>query len=98
MKVELSDRAERELQRIARWWREHASSAAVSLDELEHMIEHIETTSMLGVVYEAKAGRTVYRRLMKKSGCHVYLVCQSAQLVVIVSIWGARRRRGPKFR
>ena len=98
MKVELSRRAEREMQRIARWWQEHASSAAVFLDELEQMIEHIETTSMLGAVYEANARRTVHRRLMKKSGCHVYLVCRSAQLVVIVSIWGARRRRGPRFR
>ena len=98
MKVELSRRAEREMARIARWWREHGSSPDVFLDELEQMIEHIETTSVLGVVYEAKARRTVHRRLMKKSACHVYLVRKSEDLVVVVSIWGARRRRGPKFR
>lgn len=101
MKVDLSRRAEREMERIARRWREHASSPAVFLDELEKiekMIEHIETTSVLGAVYDAKAQRTVHRRLMKKSACHVYLVRKSAELVVIVSIWDARRRRGPKFR
>ena len=98
MKVDLSQRAQREMERIARWWLENASSPAVFLDELEQMIEHIETTSVLGTVYDAKARRTVHRRLMKKSGCHVYLVRQSAELAVIVSIWGARRRRGPKFR
>ena len=98
MKVDLSRRAQREMQRIAARWRENASSPAVFLDELEQTIEHIETTSVLGAVYDAKARRTVHRRLMKKSACHVYLVRQSAELIVIVSIWGARRRRGPKFR
>jgi hypothetical protein len=86
------------MQRIAAWWQEHASSPAVFLDELEQTIEHIETTSVLGAVYDAKARHTVHRRLMKKSACHVYLVRRSPELVVIASIWGARRRRGPKFR
>jgi hypothetical protein len=98
VKVDLSLRAQSEMERIALRWREHASSPAVFLDELERTIEHIETTSVLGPVYDAKAQRTVHRRLMKKSGCHVYLVRRSAELVVIVSIWDARRRRGPKFR
>ena len=98
MKVDLSRRAEREMGRIARWWQEHSSSPAVFLDELEQMNEHIETTSVLGAIYEAKGRSTVHRRLMKKSVCHVYLVRRSPELVVIVSVWGARRRRGPKFR
>jgi len=85
------------MERIATWWREHASSPAVFLDELEKTIEHIEATAVLGAVYDAKARRTVHRRLMKKSACHVYLVRRSAELVVIVSIWGARRRRGPQL-
>jgi hypothetical protein len=97
VKVELSRRAQREMERIAIWWREHASSPGVFLDELEKMIGHIETTSVLGAVYEAKAQRTVHRRLMKKSACHVYLVRRSDELVVVVSIWGASRRRGPRL-
>ncbi len=86
------------MERIARRWQEHASSPAIFLDELEQMIEHIETTAVLGTVYDANAQRTVHRRLLKKSACHVYLVQKDDELVVIVSIWGARRRRGPKFR
>jgi hypothetical protein len=97
VKVELSRRAQREMEGIATWWREHAFSPAVFLDELEKTIEHIEFTSVLGAVYDAKSRRTVHRRLMKKSACHVYLVRRSAELVVIVSIWGARRRRGPQL-
>jgi hypothetical protein len=53
MKVDLSRRAEREMERIARWWQEHASLPNIFLDELEEMIEHIETTSVLGAVYDA---------------------------------------------
>jgi plasmid stabilization system protein ParE len=98
VKVDLSRRAEREMERIARRWQEHASSPATFLDELEQVIGHIETTAALGAVYNANARRTVYRRLMRKSACHVYLVRKDDELVVIVSIWGARRRRGPKFR
>jgi hypothetical protein len=33
----------------------------------------------------------------EKSACHVYLARKSDDVVVIVSIWGARRRRGPKL-
>lgn len=58
MKIDLSRRAEREMERIARRWQEHASSPAIFLDELEQMIEHIETTAVLGTVYDANAQRT----------------------------------------
>lgn len=85
------------MERIARWWHEHASSPDVFLDELEQAITHIETTALLGTVYDAGAQRPVYRRLMKKSGYHIYLVQRSKNVVVIVSVWGARRRRGPKL-
>jgi len=34
---------------------------------------------------------------MEKSEYHVYLVRRSDELVVVVSIWSARRRRGPKL-
>jgi hypothetical protein len=39
----------------------------------------------------------VTRLLMEKCEYHVYLVRQSEELVVIVSIWSARRKRGPKL-
>lgn len=97
MKVDLSDRALREMQRIDVSWRKRASSPDVFLDEFEELVEWIETTGVIGPVYDAKAKRRVHRLLLEKSEYHVYLARKSAELMVVVSIWSARRKRGPKL-
>ena len=100
MKVELSDRAHGEMQRInASWasWRKQADFPELFLDELLETVELIETTGVLGAPYNVKAKHRVTRLLMEKSEYHVYLVRRSDELVVVVSIWSARRRRGPKL-
>ena len=94
MKVELSDRALLEMQRIDVSWRKRASSLDVFLDELEGLVKWIETTGVIGPVYDAKAKRQVHRLLLEKSEYHVYLARKSEELIVVVSIWGARRKRG----
>lgn len=85
------------MQRIDASWRKHASSSDVFLEELQEIIELIETTEVLGRAYEAKTKRRVHRLLMEKSEYHLYLVRKSEELVVVVSIWSARRRRGPRL-
>lgn len=97
MTVELSARALREMQRIDASWREQADSPELFLGELLETVELIETAGVLGVIYQANAKRRVHRLLMKKCEYHVYLVRASAELVVIVSIWSARRQRGPRL-
>ena len=47
--------------------------------------------------YDAKAKRQVHRLLLETSEYHVYLARKSEELIVVVSIWGARRKRGPKL-
>jgi len=71
VKVDLSDRALREMQRIDVSWRERASSPDVFLDELEELVKWIETTSVIGPVYDAKAKHRVHRLLLEKSEYHV---------------------------
>jgi hypothetical protein len=86
------------MQRLDVSWRKRATSPDVFLDEVEETIELIETTGVLGVVYDAKAKHRVHRlMMMKKSEYHVYSVRKSDDLVVVVSIWSARRKRGPKL-
>jgi hypothetical protein len=97
VKVDLSDRALREMQRIDASWRKRASSPDVFLDELEETIEAIEVRGLFGVFYDAKGKHRVHRLLMKKSEYHVYLVRKSDDLVIVVAIWSARRKRGPKL-
>jgi len=48
VKVELSDRALLEMQRIDVAWRKRASSPDVFLDEFEQLVEWIETTGVVG--------------------------------------------------
>ena len=97
MKVELSDRALGEMQRIDASWRKQADFPSLFLDELLETVELIETTGVLGTIYSIKAKYPLYRLLMTKSQYHVYLVRKSDELVVAVAIWSARRRRGPKL-
>ena len=97
MKVELSDRALLEVQRIDVSWRTRASSPDVFLDELEKLVEWIESTGVMGPVYDAKAKRRVHRLLLEKSEYHVYIARKSEDLIVVVSICSARRKRGPKL-
>ena len=99
MKVDFSDRALREMRRIDASWRKRAVLPDVFLDELEETIELIETTGVLGVVYnsyDTNGKRGVHRLLMKRSEYHMYLVRKSDDLVIVVAIWSARRKRGPK--
>jgi hypothetical protein len=97
VKVELSDRALQEMQRINASWRKQADFPELFLDELLDAVELIETTGLLGAAYNIKAKRPVHRLLIGKSEYHAYLVRESEELVVVVSIWSARRRRGPKL-
>jgi hypothetical protein len=97
VKVELSDRAHLEMQRINASWRKQADFPDLFLDELLETVELIETTGVVGTIYSIKAKHRVHRLLMTKSEYHVYLVRKSDELVVVVSIWSARRRRGPKL-
>jgi len=97
VKVELSDRALLEMQRIDVSWRKRASSPDVFVDELEELVRWIETTGVIGPAYDAKAKRQVHRLLLEKSEYHVYLARKSEESIVVVSIWSARRKRGPKL-
>jgi hypothetical protein len=97
VKVELSDRAVRDMQRIEASWSKRADVPALFLDELLETVELIETTGVVGTIYRIKAKHRVHRLLMAKSEYHVYLVRKSNELVVVVSIWSARRRRGPEL-
>lgn len=97
MNVVLSDRAHREMQRIDATWRRQAEFPELFLDELLETVELIESTGVLGTPYQVQAKRRVTRLLLEKCEYHAYLVRQSEDVAVIVSIWSARRRRGPKL-
>jgi hypothetical protein len=50
----------------------------------------------MGTAYEADVGFPVRRMLLKKSATHVYFGLNGDEIVVL-SVWGAHRKRGPKL-
>ncbi len=61
------------------------------------MLELLQHNPDLGVEYEAVYfGAPVRRLLMSKTETHVYYA-HVEDAVVVLAVWGARRRRGPKL-
>ncbi len=62
--------------------------------ELGALLAVLPTTPIMGTAYDADVGFPVRRVLLKKTATHVYFGINGAELVVL-SVWGARRHRGP---
>jgi len=96
--VRISARAQREAERRDRWWREQRPEALERFRlELADAIELIRDNPSLGIRYEAvRFEATVRRILLPVTETHLYHA-QVVDEVVIICVWGARRRRGPKL-
>lgn len=99
MKVRFSPRAQRRARIVARWWRENRPAAPTLFDdELHEAIERLKSHPTLGPEYESIGGEIVRRVLLPKSAQHVYYaVDDENDVVVIYTVWGARRGRAPKL-
>lgn len=80
-----------------RWSTEHGFDAVNPLlDDILHAAELLRENPELGVVYSRGGFRNEVRRLLLRSGWHVYYRFHSSRgLVEIVSIWFANRGSGP---
>jgi plasmid stabilization system protein ParE len=97
MKLRLAARALREAKRLKTWWLANRPKAPDLFErELDVALEEIAADPQVGVLYEqGKLDVPVRRVLMPKTKTHVYWAVDGDEIVV-VSIWGARKRRGPK--
>jgi plasmid stabilization system protein ParE len=98
MKVRLAPRALADAKRLKRWWVRHRTKAPDLFErELDVTLARIAAMPNLGSLYEPEGGDVGVRRaLMKKTGHHIYYAVQGDEIVVI-TIWGARKERGPKL-
>jgi len=80
-----------------RWSTEHGFDAVNPLlDGILHAAELLRENPELGVVYSPGGFRNEVRRLLLRSGWHVYYRFNSNRnLVEIVAIWFANRGSGP---
>ncbi len=61
-------------------------------------MRQLAETPDLGQVYETAQGKLIRRLLLRKTEQHVYyFVDDDTNTVVIQTIWGARRGRGPRL-
>ena len=97
MNVRFAPRALAEAKRRKTWWLKNRPAAPELFElELGAMLSVLPTTPIMGKVYEADVGFPVRRVLLKKSATHVYFGVNGGELVVL-SVWGAHRKRGPKL-
>jgi plasmid stabilization system protein ParE len=100
VKVKLSTRAKRELERIDARWRKHRPLVPNLL--IEELVAAEDELAM--APYSRRPcgefkGQTLRFYLLRKTAYQVYYtVTAEDDVVMIHSIWGARRGRGPKLR
>ena len=97
MKIRITPRALAEAKRRKTWWRQNRPAASELFEEeFRAAIAKLAITPIMGSPYDADVGFPVRRLLLKKTASHLYFGLNSDELVVL-SVWGARRRRGPKL-
>jgi plasmid stabilization system protein ParE len=98
VKLRVSARARREADRRGAWWGANRANAQdLFTRELLHVLDLLRDNPDLGIAYEAvHFGVPVRRLLMPKTETHVYYA-RVGDAVVVLAVWGARRRRGPKL-
>jgi plasmid stabilization system protein ParE len=90
-------RALREIDRAARWWVANRDARTLFEEELAQALRQIRTEPGIGQVYRVVRGREQRRLLMRKTARHVYYRVEAPERILILSVWGARRGRGPKL-
>jgi plasmid stabilization system protein ParE len=99
VKVRFSRPAQKQADRLDRWWREHRSDTAdLFARELEIARQTLLVEPNLGQTYIERRGVVVRRLLLPKTHNHVYYEYDDESgMVMILAVWGAPKERGPKL-
>ncbi len=98
MKLEISKRARRQIEKIQGWWSENRPAArGLFLDELATAERHLRTNPELGSVYSEQKTGTVRRVLLPKTHHHLYYRYRADRdELTVLCIWGATERAWPE--
>jgi plasmid stabilization system protein ParE len=99
VKLEISKRARRQIERIQAWWvKQRPVARDLFLDELAAAECQLRATPELGSIYtEHKAG-TFRRVLLPKTHHHLYYRYRADRdELTVLSVWGSPKGRGPKL-
>lgn len=88
--------AQRHVEREHAWWLANRDHTDVFAEELARAIDLVRLLPGAGSPYE-RAGTVGLRRVyLERIGAHLYYTVD-VERVVVRALWGARRRRGPRF-
>ncbi len=79
-----------------RWWLEQRNQRHLFEDELGAALNLLTLLPGIGTPYAVTPVPGVRRLYLDKLACHLYYTYDDEQ-VIIKSLWGARRGRGPSF-
>jgi len=97
MRLRLTPRALAEAKRKKIWWLQNRPAVPDLFEqELIATFDSIVAVPTIGAEYRADFAVNVRRVLMPKTRNHVYFAVNGEE-VVILSVWGAQRARGPKL-
>ena len=96
MKLRLTPRALREAKRLKSWWVNNRDEEHLFDEELAETLAQVLATPTIGTSYPSRFEVSVRRVAMKKTNNHVYFTVHNDE-VVVLSVWGAPRGRGPKL-
>jgi plasmid stabilization system protein ParE len=100
VRVEFAARALTEIDRAARWWRDHRPDTRKLFDdELLAAVELLKSAPGVGASYPEPRRREVRRVMLRKTGYHLYYRPDpDAGRLLVLSVWSAVRGRGPHLR
>jgi plasmid stabilization system protein ParE len=98
VKLRIGKRAQRQIDKLEQWWREHLGSSKRFVDELGATFELIAAIPGTGVHWPTARRPALRRILMPETQNHVYFnVDEDKQMVFVLSVWGTQRGRTPKL-
>lgn len=97
MRLIVAEGLEEKIEAMDVWWRTHRLSAPHRFtEELADAFERIMDSPDTYPVYRETSRGTVRRASMTKTKNHVYYVHRAEEaLIVVVSVWGDPKGRGP---
>ena len=93
-RVEFTATASHQVSLEHQWWRDNRDQRGLFEDELAAAVALLALLPGIGTVYEEGPVPGVRRLYLERLACHVYYTFDDER-VIIRSMWGARRGRGP---
>lgn len=99
MKIRITPRARGRIRRVCTWWQANRDKApGLFAEELEGAKTRLLADPRVAQLYARLEDGVIWRILLPGTEQHLYYVIdEQADEIRLLTLWGARRRRPPKF-